>query len=249
MLNEALGQYEAAALMAVHFTRPSRMARKGEITAHGLRDHETRRFSFFERRQCEDNWCRYALPRPGRPRKGLALRHHILELLSDPLRPRIEVSDAIGTHEAAEILGCGPSFVPRLAQSREIVGRRFISFRGGPSRLWIFSRRSCIENAERHAHLIAAGVRCGRPRSRMPSSTHSAWPYFLLRILDSYRDAPLANHNKRGNTDPLKPRRPLPIFDTPNSQATDRSDDPYSENDDPYWYSHLYATSAPTSAT
>jgi hypothetical protein len=243
MLNEALGQYEAAALMAVHFSRPSKMARQGLLSAHCVTGDDRRRFSLFERRQCEDNWRDYVTNRPGRPRQGEDLRHEMLRLLRDPLRPQIEVSDAIGTKEAAAILGCYPTLVPRLAHKRHILGRRLISLRGGRSRSWIFSRQSCLENAKHYAALIKAGEFHGRPRGRFPCTPRSEWSYFLLRLLDSYRDAPLVTQEWQENGDLSSVRGPVQLSNTPNSPDTKRRDDLYFDNDDPYWYSHPFAIS------
>jgi hypothetical protein len=151
--------------MGVHFTRPQKMASQGLLASHVLRVNTGRQFAIYERRQCEENWLEYLAGAAGRPRTAISSRLEMLRLLDHEYRPRIAVDDAICTYEAAELLGCFHTLVPRLALQCKIIGRRLISRRADESRLWIFSRKSCLANASRYDSDMATGRRVGRPRT------------------------------------------------------------------------------------
>jgi hypothetical protein len=180
MRNEALGQFEAAAVMGVIFTRPLVMVRSGLLTRHTLHSHDGRVFSVYERRQCEESWQQYLLTRRGRPRQHQARRLEMLRLLNDEARPRIGVHDAICTYQAAEILGCWHTYVPRLAVQGKIVGRRLISRRGNASRLWIFSRESCLAYAKHWALMESTGKKSGRPRTGASDGKAGQWSFICF---------------------------------------------------------------------
>jgi hypothetical protein len=167
MKNEAIGSYEAAAVMGLHFTRPRRMAESGVISSKTLGGEEGREFSIYSLRECDENFREYEKTigqSGGRPRTGLDSRHAVLRVLADKDRPVIMLDDAVGTQEAAEILGVWHTLVPRLVSSGRVVGRILWSERAGSSRLWIFSRKSCQECAAKMRKLEEAGISVGRPR-------------------------------------------------------------------------------------
>jgi hypothetical protein len=165
--NEAIGSYEAAAVMGMHFTRPKRMAEAGLISSRVLCGEEGREFSIYSLRECNQNFREYEAligQSGGRPRTQVDSRHEFLRTLSDEDRPAILYDDAIGTHEAAEILGVWHTLVPRLVASGRIVGRRVWSGRAGSARLWIYSRKSCEVCVAKMRRLEEKGIRVGRPR-------------------------------------------------------------------------------------
>lgn len=167
MKNEAIGSYEAAAVMGLHFTRPRRMAAAGVIASKTLSGEEGRSFSVYSLRECDENFRDYeeAIGKSGgRPRTQIDSRHAVLRVLADKDRPVIMMDDVVGTEEAATILGVWHTLVPRLAKRGRIVGRLLWSERAGVSRLWIFSRKSCEACVAKMRKLEEKGIRVGRPR-------------------------------------------------------------------------------------
>lgn len=165
--NEAIGSYEAAAVMGLHFTRPKRMVESGVLSSKVLCGEEGREFSVYSLRECDQNFREYEGSigqTGGRPRAQVDLRHEFLRTLSDKDRPAILYDDAIGSYEAAEILGVWHTLVPRLVKSGRIVGRKVWSGRAGGARLWIYSRKSCELCAAKMRKLEENGIRVGRPR-------------------------------------------------------------------------------------
>ena len=170
MKNEAIGTWEAACLMGVHWTRPKKMADAGVISIRTICGSEGREFAVYSARECDDNFSEYeqqAKTRKGtmrRPRTAVDLRPDAAERLAAKDRPRIDFDDAIGVSEAAEILGVFWTRVGRLVEEGRIIGRVLWSGRGGGSRLWIFSRKSCVAWAKEVRRLEASGHKKGRPR-------------------------------------------------------------------------------------
>lgn len=169
MRDEAIGAFEAAAILGVHFTKPRIMAEKGMLSSRMLLSNESREFAVYSRRECERDYQDYreAMENGGsgrRARTAVHMRPIVHKVLADPERPQIEYEDAIGVYEAARILGVFPSFPPRLARAGHIAGRIVWSQRAGRSRLWIFSRRSCEKRAAAVRQSEAAGRKVGRPR-------------------------------------------------------------------------------------
>lgn len=165
--NEAIGSYEAAAVMGLHFTRPRRMAEAGIISSTALGGEEGRSFSVYSLRECDENFRDYEETigkSGGRPRTQVDSRHAVLRVLADKDRPVIMMDDVIGTQEAAEILGVWHTLVPRLVKSGRIVGRLLWSERASASRLWIFSRKSCEACVAKMRKLEEKGISVGRPR-------------------------------------------------------------------------------------
>ena len=164
--NPALGAYEAACLMGVHWTRAPKMAANGEIATRELSwssdDHRLRVYSMLS---ANANWHAYEdlLASGGhrrRPRANAHLRAPMLGELGK-IEQHIEFADAVSANEASEILGCYHSALARMVEGGRLVGRILISHREGPSRTWIFSRRSCEENVAQYLKSSSAG----RPRT------------------------------------------------------------------------------------
>lgn len=168
--HQALGAYEAAAVMGVHFSTPARMVEKGLISGRLVPSSgPLKSVGIYDGASCEANFEDYdaqVLEHGGtgrRPRSWLHLRPEALKRLA--ACPRIDFADAITTAEAAEILSVHNSFIVRMIAAGEIVGRRLWSKRtaGGP-RVYIVSRQSCVENAQKVRRLQATGSKNGRPR-------------------------------------------------------------------------------------
>jgi len=176
-IDHALGAFEAAALMGVHFTRPKRLATAGAIVSRVIPspvDSESRRvFTLFSAAECDSDWEEYEKKRDAaggktdrRPRAYEDLRPKVLKYLAKIEKP-ILFSDAIGVAEVADILGIHWSFPPRVAKAGRIIGRLLWSQRSDTARsprLWIFSRESCLKEAARVLKVEAAGQKVGRPR-------------------------------------------------------------------------------------
>lgn len=167
--NEALGAWEAACLLGVHFSRPQAMAEKGLIDGKIIWASGDRKIRVYGRESIDRNLREYEADRRaggviGQPRQHLDRRQEMTRQLADRSRPRIAYDDAISVYQAAEILGVFPTRVPRIVAEGKIVGRVAQSGRAGNSRLWILS----AESVERHAREIReaeeAGTKRGRPR-------------------------------------------------------------------------------------
>lgn len=149
--NPALGAYEAACLMGVHWTRAPKMAISGEVATRTLVSSTgTDRLRVYSMQSVNANWYAYeealaAGQLSRRPRANAHMRADMLRELGQ-VEQHIEFEDAIRVWEAAEILGCMPTFVARMAAKGEIVSRRLLSHREGDSRSLIYSRSSCVQN-------------------------------------------------------------------------------------------------------
>lgn len=168
--DEALGAWEAAALMGVHFSKPQSMAAKGVLTHKIIHSCNGRQVAVYSRRAAEDNWAEYVAARKsgergrGRPRKFTASRPQVLRLLAASTRPRITVNDAISVYEAAEIMGVWHTRVPRMVREGVLTGRVAHNQRTPQAKFFIISAKSARENAKRMADEERAGVKLGRPR-------------------------------------------------------------------------------------
>jgi hypothetical protein len=170
----AIGSQEAAALMGVHWTTPAKMVHKGLVRGReiscGTGEAEERLTMVFSRLDVEDDWANYAakIAKGGtgrRPRGYVDNRDEALAALK--AMPHIGYEDAIGASEAAEIMRVSPSWPPRLAASGEIVGRVLWASRTRTAKVWIFSKKSCVENAMAVERARLEGkVGPGRPRRR-----------------------------------------------------------------------------------
>lgn len=150
--NPALGAYEAACLMGVHWTRAAKMAAKDEIATRCLSwssgDDRLRVYSMLSANanwhSYEDNLASGTLTR--RPRANAHRRPEMLAELGK-VKQHIEFADACSSLEACEILGCWHTALQRMVDEGRLVGRKLISHREGASRTMIFSRASCEANA------------------------------------------------------------------------------------------------------
>lgn len=170
MKNEAIGSYEAACLMGLHFVRPKRMAESGILTSRVIGGGSGREFAIYSMRQADKNWREYeeivlAGELIGRPRAYEHLRPVVLRVLGEKGRTQIDFDDAIGIDEAAKILRVYPTRVPRLIEEGRLVARKLWSDRaGGSSRWWIVSRESAKKLCREIDKAEAAGKKRGRVR-------------------------------------------------------------------------------------
>jgi hypothetical protein len=168
---QAIGSYEAAALMGLHFGQPQKLIARGVLTARTVTqsaysDAPLRFVSIYDGAECEANFQDYDANGPTkRARLSLHLRPEAVRRLKAVKTP-ITFDDAITLAEAAEILGVHISLLPRLVESGKIVGRRPWNPRGlrMGARNWIVSRRSCLERARIAKAQESAGTKRGRPR-------------------------------------------------------------------------------------
>lgn len=174
-VRQAVGTQEAAGLMGVHFSAAVRMYDKGWIGGREMKGRGAqRRYIVFDGAECDANYREYeekVASRGGksdrRPRAWLHTRAPALRFLGAVETP-IEFADAINVLEAAEILGVHQSMVPRLAAAGDIVGRLTMGRKGlgGATRVWLLSRKSCLENAKSVRAAEANGTKVGRPRRK-----------------------------------------------------------------------------------
>lgn len=173
---QAVGSYEAACLMGLHFSQPGKLHAKGRLSAHMIEGSSyvatpSKTAAIYDSRECERDYAeyveRYDSGEHGRrPRAWLHLRPDAVAHLKAVKTP-IAFDDAIGVVEATKILGVHPSFVPRMITRGEIVGRQPYSRRGRVARVYIISRRSCIANIKKKRAALAAGGVVGRPRTKL----------------------------------------------------------------------------------
>jgi hypothetical protein len=171
----ALGSFEAAAVLGVHWTTPGRMVEKGILTARTLKSPVTsdpeRSFVVYSLSECDADFAEYEeklRSRGGksdrRPRGFVDHRTPALKRLSaEP--SQITFGDAISTGEAAEILGVHWTFPSRMVAQGKLIGRVLHNGRNSRSRCWIFSRASVEANAAATARLQASGRKKGRART------------------------------------------------------------------------------------
>lgn len=161
--------------MGLHFSIPSKLAARGRIAAYqppesAWSDDPTRSYAIYDGHECDLDYREYEdklASRGGksdrRPRAWCHLRPEVLKRLKAVDTP-IAFDDAIGTAEAAKILGVHVTFVPRMVMAGKIVGRRPWNPRSPQSKLWIISRKSCVANVKA---VKAAGKKPGRPRAKL----------------------------------------------------------------------------------
>lgn len=169
--NQAVGAFEAAALLGVHFTIPRLMVARGRLSAHNVRPGRgSRPPAIYDGGECDRDFREYekafaAGDHGHRPRSWVHLRPKVLEHLKS-VEHAIPFDDAIGVVEAGDIMQVHPSLVPRMCRSGAIVGRIAWSGRAGASRLWIVSRKSCLANARATKAREAAGKKPGIKRGQ-----------------------------------------------------------------------------------
>lgn len=168
--NPALGAYEASCVLGVHWTRVPKMADSGVLTSRAFTSSRgTKRIRVYSFQNCQENWQSYldglrSGDRGKRERSHADKRPAMLKVLGE-VEPHIDFHDAVGIYEAAEILGVWYTFLSRLVERGDVVGRKLISYRESVTRAWIYSRRSCEENVEIARRLSAQHTKTGRPRS------------------------------------------------------------------------------------
>lgn len=170
----AIGSFEAAGVLGVHFTQPAVMAKRGLIATRTCKSlpqggYKPREFLVYSLASCQENWEEYCdkQQQPGRPRPRSAEGDRPAALRRiEKIEPAIAFRDAIGSVEAAEILGCTPVWAVKLARQGEVVGRLLYSSRkdAKSSRRWIFSREACEESVGLLRRQVSEGTKVGRPR-------------------------------------------------------------------------------------
>lgn len=171
----ALGSFEAACVLGVHWTTPARMAEKGLLTTRTLRsplENDTdREFVVYSLHECMRDFAEYEeklRSRGGksdrRPRGFVDERATMLKYLAT-VEP-ILFGDAISTGDAGEVLCTHWTFCARLAGQKRIKGRVLRNSRHQKSRVWVFSRASCEANAATAMRQQTAGTKKGRPRKK-----------------------------------------------------------------------------------
>jgi hypothetical protein len=169
--DQAVGSFEAAAIMGLHFTQPGRMHKAGKLTAIVFSDGPVnasgREFIVFDGAECEADYAAYkGRVSSGRPRSWLHLRPEVLRRLAAVKTP-IAYPDAVGVHDAADLLGVHHTLVPRMARLGQITGRIVWSGRkdSRASRSWIISRKSCLQNVKETRARERAGTKPGPKRN------------------------------------------------------------------------------------
>lgn len=143
----ALGSFEAAAVMGVHFTRPRRMFDRGLITGKVLDagvSAPTRRAAVYSLDSCNDDFLEQASRTAGgsgRPRTYADQRPVALKRLAAE-KTQILFEDAIGIADAAKILQCHLSLLPYLISKKFVVSRQPWNPRTKAAKFHILSRKS-----------------------------------------------------------------------------------------------------------
>lgn len=178
--DQAIGSWEAAAIMAVHFTQPAVMVRKGVLKSRAIKGPSGggggRAFAVYSLRECDADYHDYESRRSQKTRRRArtqtSMRPAVMRQLA---RNAVQIAydDAVGCAEAAEIMGCHFTWPPRAAARGDIVGRILKNGRqdSASDRTWIFSRRSCEANALAARAQIHAGTKVGRPRRGIARKT------------------------------------------------------------------------------
>ncbi|NBW12457.1 MAG: hypothetical protein EBR82_30940 [Caulobacteraceae bacterium] len=163
----ALGSYEAAALMGVHFTRAARMYQSGKIDGRECLPSQNagsaRTFLVYSARSCNDDFLNYDRTQVGRPRAWVHLRDEALKRLAKT-KPAIAYDDAIGIGDAAKLLKVHHTNVYKLIEAGKIIARCPWNPRKGGARILIVSRSSCEANRREVAALESVGKKRGRKR-------------------------------------------------------------------------------------
>lgn len=162
----ALGSYEAAALMGVHFTRPGRMYADGTLDGREIEavvGDGSRKFVLYSAKSCEENFREYEKRAGGRPRDWLHLRPDALKRLAKAA-PAITYDDAIGVMDAARILKVHYASVYKLVEWGKLLARTPWNPRKGGARLLIVSRKSCEKNRKEVTLLESLGKKRGKKR-------------------------------------------------------------------------------------
>lgn len=177
--DQAIGSWEAAAVMGVHFTQPAVMVRKGVLKSRAIKGPKGgagRSFAIYSLRECDDDYRDYESGQTERTRRRARTQTSMRPAALRKLKAnavQIDFDDAVGCVEAAGIMGCHFTWPPRAAARGDIVGRILHNGRDDSDldRIWIFSRRSCESNAAAARAQVHAGKKIGRPRRGMRRKT------------------------------------------------------------------------------
>lgn len=169
MKNEAIGAFEAACVMGLHWARPKKMADAGVLSCRIIGGGSSSQIAVYGLRQADQNWREYEeLLRTGqvegRPRAYEHMRPAALRVLGEKGRPQILFEDAIDIEEAARILRVFSTRVPRLIADGRLVARKLWSDRSSSPKLWIVSRHSAEKLCREIDKAEAAGKKRGRIR-------------------------------------------------------------------------------------
>ncbi len=172
----ALGSYEAAAITGTQWGRPARLAKAGKLIYRPLEsvwsDDRRNEVFLYSLHDCIENYQDYIASTsngrpPGKPRAEECLAQHSLMMKRLRDVEPILYDDAIGTAEAATILGVHITLVNRLIREGKIKARvpfndRYPDRVGGN---YIVSRRSAEENQAKYSALESAGKKTGTKRT------------------------------------------------------------------------------------
>jgi hypothetical protein len=172
----AIGSYEAACVTGTQWSRPARMAKSGKLVYQPLESgwslEKKNEFFLYSLKDCNENYREYVeavatgkLPGRRRSEDCLAQREPMLARLREV--EQILYDDAIGTSEAATILGLHITMVNRMVREGKLRARKAYNDRHGEGKgsVYILSRRACEENRQKFAALEAAGTKTGMKRN------------------------------------------------------------------------------------
>lgn len=172
----ALGSWEAACITGTQWSRPAKLAKAGKLVYRPLESgwslDRTNEYFLYSLRDCDQNYQDYmeaveAGTLRGRRRADecLAQREPMLARLRDA--EHILYDDAIGTAEAAAIIGVHITLINRMVREGKLRARKAFNDRRGEGKgsVYIVSRRACEENRQKYAALEAAGAKTGSKRN------------------------------------------------------------------------------------
>ena len=172
----AIGSWEAACITGTQWSRPAKLAKAGKLVYRPLESgwslDQKNEFFLYSLRDCEQNYRDYldavatgSLPGRRRSEECIALREPMLARLRE-VEP-ILYDDAIGTSEAATILGIHITMVNRMVRDGKLRARKAFNDRHGEGKgsVYILSRRACEENRQKYAAMEAAGTKTGSKRT------------------------------------------------------------------------------------
>jgi hypothetical protein len=176
MADIALGSYEAACVTGTQWSRPAKLAKEGKLVYRPLESgwslEKKNEFFLYSLRDCDENYRDYlesvatgSLPGRKRSEECIAQREPMLARLREV--EQILYDDAIGTSEAATILGVHITMVNRMVREGKLRARKAFNDRHGEGKgsVYIVSRRACEENRHKYAALEASGTKTGMKRS------------------------------------------------------------------------------------
>jgi hypothetical protein len=172
----AIGSWEAACITGTQWSRPAKLAKAGKLVYRPLESgwstEQTNEFFLYSLHDCEQNYRDYldavatgSLPGRRRSEQCIAQREPMLARLRE-VEP-ILYDDAIGTSEAATILGIHITMVNRMVRDGKLRARKAFNDRHGEGKgsVYILSRRACEENRQKFAAMEASGTKTGLKRN------------------------------------------------------------------------------------